>query len=50
MKKAKPKKRGRKPDVLVIEGMKWKDAIRKSFEKKKPPEGWPTPTKQKSSQ
>lgn len=42
MKKAKPKKkRGRKPDVLVIEDTKWKDAIRKSFEKTKPPEGWP---------
>jgi hypothetical protein len=33
-------KRGRKPDVLKIEG-NWKDAMKKSLSKKKPPEGWP---------
>jgi hypothetical protein len=34
-------KRGPKPDILKIEGVNWKEAIKKSFEKKKPPEGWP---------
>lgn len=46
MKKSNAKKRGPKPDVLVIEGMKWDDAIRKSFAKEKPPEGWPKPEKE----
>lgn len=40
----KPKKSaatpGPKPDVLKIEG-KWQDAVKKSFAKKKPNEGWP---------
>jgi hypothetical protein len=37
----KPKaKRGRKPERLKIEGS-WEDAVKKSFQKKKPPEGWP---------
>jgi hypothetical protein len=49
MKKARPatkrpsKKRatpGPKPDVLKLEG-DWKDAVKKSLRKKKPPEGWP---------
>jgi hypothetical protein len=31
---------GPKPDVLKLKG-RWQDAVRKSFEKKKPPEGWP---------
>jgi hypothetical protein len=31
---------GPKPDVLKIEG-DWRAAIKKSFQKKKPPEGWP---------
>jgi hypothetical protein len=31
---------GPKPDVLKLKGP-WRDAVRKSFEKKKPPEGWP---------
>jgi len=31
---------GPKPDLLKIEG-DWKDAVKKSFEKKKPAEGWP---------
>jgi predicted nucleic acid-binding protein len=35
-----PKKRGPKPDVLKIEG-DWREAIKKSLKKKKPPEGWP---------
>jgi len=36
--KAKP---GPKPEVLKIEGMKWQDAVKKSFQKKKPAAGWP---------
>jgi hypothetical protein len=31
---------GPKPDVLKIDE-NWKDAIKKSFSKKKPAEGWP---------
>jgi len=31
---------GPKPDVLKLLG-NWKDAIKKSLEKKKPAEGWP---------
>jgi len=33
-------KRGPKPDLLKIEG-DWKDAVKKSLEKKKPAAGWP---------
>ena len=40
-------KRGPKPDILKIEGMDWKEAVKKSFEKKKPPEGWPKPSTKK---
>ena len=36
-KKAKP---GPKPDTLKIEG-NWQEAVKKSFEKKKPIGGWP---------
>jgi hypothetical protein len=41
-KKAPPPKTapGPKPDLLKIPG-NWQDAIKKSFGKKKPPEGWP---------
>ena len=45
MPKKKAKKtnpRGPKPDVLVID-KNWKEAVRKSFEKKPPPDGWPKP-------
>jgi hypothetical protein len=38
---------GPKPEVLKIEGIKWKDAVKKSFEKQKPPEGWPKPEPKK---
>jgi hypothetical protein len=31
---------GPKPDLLKIPG-NWQDAVKKSFGKKKPPEGWP---------
>jgi hypothetical protein len=33
-------KRGPKPDVLKIEG-DWQEAMKRSLQKKKPPEGWP---------
>lgn len=36
----KPEAPGPKPDVLKLDG-NWKDAIKKSLEKKKPQEGWP---------
>lgn len=35
--RAKP---GPKPKLLKIKG-NWEDAVTKSFEKKRPPEGWP---------
>jgi hypothetical protein len=35
-----PSKRGPKPDLLKIEG-DWKDAVKKTLEKKKPAAGWP---------
>jgi hypothetical protein len=31
---------GPKPDMLKIEG-DWKDAVKKSLQKKKPAQGWP---------
>jgi hypothetical protein len=31
---------GPKPELLKIEG-DWKDAVKKSLEKKKPADGWP---------
>ena len=31
---------GPKPDVLKLNG-NWKDAVKKSLQKKKPAEGWP---------
>jgi hypothetical protein len=38
---AKPKSApGPKPDRLKLKGP-WQEAVRKSFQKKKPPEGWP---------
>jgi hypothetical protein len=36
-------KRGPKPDILVIQGVDWKDAVKHSFQKEKPPKGWPKP-------
>jgi len=33
-------KRGPKPDTLKIQG-NWQDAMKRSLQKKKPPEGWP---------
>lgn len=35
-----PEKRGPKADLLKIDG-DWKDAVKKSLEKKKPVTGWP---------
>lgn len=34
------KQPGPKPDLLKIEG-DWEEAVKKSLEKEKPPEGWP---------
>jgi hypothetical protein len=31
---------GPKPEVLKLEG-NWKDAIKESLKKRRPPEGWP---------
>jgi hypothetical protein len=31
---------GPKPDLLKID-MDWQEAVKKSLQKKKPPEGWP---------
>jgi len=33
-------KTGPKPDMLKLSG-NWKQAVKKSLQKKKPPEGWP---------
>jgi hypothetical protein len=38
--KRKPKPRGPKPETLKLEG-NWKDAIKKSLRKNRPPGGWP---------
>ena len=34
-------KSGPKPELYKIEGMSWQDAVKKSFQKKKPAGGWP---------
>jgi hypothetical protein len=39
--KKKRKPPGPKPEILKIEGVNWKDAIKKSLKKKRPPGGWP---------
>jgi hypothetical protein len=39
-KKPAPATHGPKPDLLKVEG-KWQDAVKKSFGKKKPVDGWP---------
>jgi hypothetical protein len=39
-KKPKQGTRGPKPEVLKIEG-DWREAVKKSLAKKKPPSGWP---------
>ncbi len=46
MKKKQPKKKakatpGPKPDRLKLEG-NWRDVVKKSLQKKKPPDGWPS--------
>lgn len=33
-------KRGPKADVLKLSG-RWRDAVKQSLQKQKPPEGWP---------
>jgi len=47
--KKKKQSPGPKPEVLRIEGIKWKDAIKESFRKEKPAEGWPKPKQKKKS-
>lgn len=48
MAKKKPQpKPGPVPEVLKLDG-NWKDAMRKSLEKKKPADGWPAPAQKKS--
>ena len=45
----KKKTPGPRPEILRIEGINWKDAVKKSFEKQKPVEGWPKPIPKKKS-
>jgi len=49
MNKQAPKKRGPIAEVLKIEGVDWKDAIKKSLGKKPQAEGWPKPTPRKKA-
>jgi hypothetical protein len=45
MKKPKKKQKpGPKEERLIIQG-DWKEAVKRSLEKKKPPAGWPRPSK-----
>jgi hypothetical protein len=39
-KPAKPKKRGPKEERLAIQS-NWKEGVKRSIQKKKPPDGWP---------
>jgi len=45
----KTKQRGPKAETLVIEGIDWKEAVKRSFEKEKPSKGWPTVESKKKS-
>lgn len=51
MKKKKKQKGipGPKPETFKIEGS-WKDAVKKSFQKQKPAEGWPQPKRKRKSE
>ncbi|MEE9270882.1 MAG: hypothetical protein V3V49_11550 [Candidatus Krumholzibacteria bacterium] len=40
MNKEKPKKRGRQPEHVNIDG-DWQDAVDKALKKERPKEGWP---------
>jgi hypothetical protein len=40
--RAKP---GPKEETFKVEGMDWEEAVRRSFQVKKPPEGWPDTVK-----
>ena len=40
---------GPKPETFKIEGS-WKDAVKKSFQKQKPAEGWPQPKRKRKSE
>jgi hypothetical protein len=35
------KKSGPPPETLVITGIDWKEAVKRSFQKEKPLKGWP---------
>lgn len=35
------RKPGPKEETFKVEGMDWEEAVRRSFQVKKPPEGWP---------
>ncbi len=37
----KQKKRGPKPEMLKIKGIKWQDAVTKALKRKRPEKGWP---------
>ncbi len=41
-----PRKRGPKPEVLVLPGP-WEGAVSKGLKKTRPKEGWPKPGKKK---
>ena len=45
----KNKRRGPKPDHLVINEENWENALKKAIKKKKPKEGWPDKDKKKKS-
>ena len=40
-----PRRRGPEPERLKIEGMDWEEAVRWSFQVKKPADGWPDTVK-----
>jgi hypothetical protein len=45
--KKKKQKPGPKEERLIIPG-KWREAVKKSFDKEKPTEGWPVPQRKKN--
>jgi len=49
MSERKKRKRGPKPDRLVIETEEWQDAVQKAVKKKRPKDGWPEPDKKKDA-
>jgi hypothetical protein len=43
-----PRKRGPEPSVLNIDGLDWKDAVKKALRKQRPEGGWPDPPNRKT--